>query len=454
MSHVILVVCLMGSLWLIRRDTVTRPGVSAAVWIPTLWLGVIASRPVSLWLGLGGADTLEGSPADRLFFFGLIVVSLIVLSRRNVPWSSLLARNWPLVLFYGFLLVSVVWANSPVASFKRWIKETGNILVVLVLLTEPQPLQAIRAVFVRCAYLLIPLSIVYLRYFPELGRRYSIYSGQLEVTGVTTQKNSLGTLVLVCALIFLWDWLERSRPGGLRIPRIDRWATAVIFGCGLHLLYLSDSKTSIVCLGLATFIIVSIRLPLLQRRISALGLYGLTAILAFFLLDWVFGLKDNVVSSLGRDLTFTGRTDVWRELLAVGTDPFLGTGFMSFWDDAYYRSKLPPWVAFSAHNGYLEVYLAAGFVGVALLGLLLFVTALRLNRALATAEPYAVVRFAILVVALIANLSESNFACMTPIGFLFLLATIGQAKFATAPLAEPWMSTYPLSYDSRAPLPS
>lgn len=426
MSHAILFACLALSAWLIRRDVLTRFGLTRAIWIPTLWVGTLASRPLSMWLGVGGTDTLEGSPVDRLFFFGLIFASFIVVSRRALAWGPLLARNWALVLFYGILLVTVVWANSPVASFKRWFKEVGNILVVLVVLTEPAPLQAIRAVFVRCAYLLIPLSIVFIRYFPDLGRRYS-KSGQLEVTGVTTQKNSLGTMVLVCSLIFLWDILERSRPGGVRLPRVDRWASALIFGIGLYLIYISDSKTSLVCLGLASFIIASIRLPLLQRRISALGIYGLLGAIGFMLFDWAFGIKDQVVSSLGRDMTFTGRTDVWRELLAVGTDPFFGTGFMSFWDDVDYRSRLPDWVAFSAHNGYLEIYLAAGFLGISFLALLIFVTMLRVNCALATAESYAVVRFAILVVTLIANFSESNFACMTPIGFLFLLATIGHA---------------------------
>lgn len=404
-----------------------------------------------MWLGGGGGDTLEGSPLDRLFFFGLILASALVLSRRAVRWGPLLGANWPLLLFYGFLLVTVVWANSPVSSLKRWTKEAGNLLVVLVILTEPEPLQAIRAVFVRCAYLLIPLSIVFLRYFPDLGRSYSIHSGELQVTGVTTQKNSLGTLILVCGIVFLWDWLERSRPGAVRPGRIDRWAASAIFATGLYLLYISDSKTSMVCLALAAAIIAAVRLPVLQRRISAFGLLSLFGGLALFALESTFGFSRDFIASLGRDMTFTGRTDVWRELLAVGTDPYLGTGFMSFWDDATFQDRLPGWIAFSAHNGYLEVYLAAGYAGVTVLAVFLLATALKINRALATAEPYAVVRFAILAAMLFANVSESNFACMTPLGFLFLIAVIGGVP---APVAQfsPCAVAYPLSYDRRSPL--
>ena len=97
--------------------------------------------------GFGGSvDTLEGSPLDRLFFFGMIFAALIVVSRRALSWQLVISRNWPLFLFYGFLLVSVLWANSPEASFKRWFKDFGNIVVLLVMLTEVNTPPAFRAV--------------------------------------------------------------------------------------------------------------------------------------------------------------------------------------------------------------------------------------------------------------------------------------------------------------------
>jgi exopolysaccharide production protein ExoQ len=446
MSHIILITCLALSFWLVRRDRAARPGVSSAIWIPTLWVGIIASRPVSLWLGAAGNDTIEGSPIDRMFFFVLIVASLVVLSRRALAWGPFLARNWPLVLFYGFLLVSVLWANSPLSSFKRWTKEAGNILVILVVLTEKDPLQAIRAVFVRCSYVLIPLSFVLVRYFPHLGRRYSLHTGELEITGATMQKNALGAMIVVFGLVCVWDWLERSRPGAERRSLIERFAFYVLFAAGLLLLYRSDSKTSLVAFTVAAAIVAAVRLPLLRRNIRGIGLYCMLGAAGFMLLDWVFGISTALVSNLGRDMTFTGRTDVWRELLNLKTDPIFGTGFMSLWDDAGYRARLPEWVAFSAHNGYLEVYLAAGWIGIGLLTLMLFTTGLRINQALATAEPYAVVRFAILVATLIANFAESNFATMSPIGFLFLIAVIGQARFARVSEASAPDLAYPSPY--------
>lgn len=439
--QLILLFCLYVFWRLLKRDVANRPGVSSAIWIPTLWVGIIASRPLSMWLGFGGAeDTLEGSPADRLFFIAAIFASLVVLARRRLAWSAVISRCWPLFLFYGFLLVSVLWANSPLSSFKRWFKEFGNIVVLLVILTEEDPQQAVRAVFVRCGYVLIPLSEVYIRWFPYVGRRYNIHSGVMEATGVTCQKNSLGVLVLVCSLLMLWDWFEAMQNRASqdkKQARLDGIWRAFVLSLGVYLLHLCDSKTSIVCLGISAGILSATRFPLLRKRLSMLGGLALAGGLALYLADQAFDLKGQILSDLGRDATFTGRTDVWRELRNAGTDPTLGTGFMSFWDDKQYQSKLPNWVAYSAHNGYLEIYLAGGYVGIFFLSIMLLGVGLQINRSLSWGGDYSVFRFAVYAVALIANFTESNFAEMTPLGFLFLLAAIGYAETASAVQAVP-----------------
>ncbi len=429
MPQLILLSYLLFAFWLIRRDIASRPDVSSAVWIPTLWLAVIASRPLTMWLGFGGSgDTLEGSPLDRAFYLLMEVMALVVILRRGLNLGDLVARNWPLALFYGFLFISVIWANSPFSSFKRWTKEVGNILLVLVMLTEANPMSAIRAVFVRCAYVLIPVSIILIRYFPDIGRRYNIHSGEMESIGVTNQKNSLGTMILACGLIFLWDWLERSRAEHGKRSLLDRVFPVILGFIAVWLLFLCDSKTSILSLIAGCLILLSIRMPLLRQRLSSYGTYSLVAVTVFFVVDREIGITEVIVKSLGRDMTFTGRTDVWRELLGVGTDRIFGTGYMSFWDDAKFQAKLPYWVGASAHNGYLEIFLAGGYFGVGALVLMLLGTMARINRALAGGSDFSAVRFAILVMMLIANFAESNFACMTPLGFLFLIAAIGHVQ--------------------------
>jgi exopolysaccharide production protein ExoQ len=427
LGRIILWATVFFAIWAIRRDTTRRDGVSAALWIPTLWVGILASRPVSAWLSgrfLERSEySLEGSPIDMLFFLALIIAASIIVLNREPDWASFISRNWPIVVFYLYLLVTVFWADSPLDSFKRWFKEVGNIIVIMVILTERNPWQALRAVFVRCSYLLIPLSIVFLRYFPYLGRRYS-RGGELEAIGVSEQKNSLGAMIVVCCLLVIWDLLENNQQARQKLDRVGRFLEVGILILGVYLLRVCDSKTSMVCLAVGGAILATARIPVLRNRVGSLGLWTLGVILLFDLADALFGIKESLVKSLGRDTTFTGRTDSWREIMQLHTDPLLGTGFYSFWSDPHYITKLPEWVPRPAHNGYLEVYLDGGSIGVLLLAILLAVTALRINKEMRWGGTYALVRYAALVVAVIANFSESYFARMAPVGFLFILAAI------------------------------
>jgi hypothetical protein len=77
--------------WLFVNDSKRRQGISAALWIPLLWLSIIGSRFISTWLGSQSEDVLEGSPLDRMVFLVLIVAAFIVLFKRRVDWE----RHYP-----------------------------------------------------------------------------------------------------------------------------------------------------------------------------------------------------------------------------------------------------------------------------------------------------------------------------------------------------------------------
>ena len=193
---------------------------------------------------------------------------------------------------------------------------------------------------------------------------------------------------------------------------------------GVYLLRLCDSKTSISALIIGSAILASVKLPVVRQRIGAVGNYTVAAVISFWTLDSLFGIKESVIHGLGRDMTFTGRTDVWRELLSLDIDPIVGTGFCSFWSNNYYLARLPEWVAFSAHNGYIETYIDGGTIGVALLILMLIVVGLKINRQLGDGDNYALFRFSVFLVTILANFSESHFGRMSPLGFLFLLVAV------------------------------
>src|ERR1043166_3784410 len=76
------------SVWLWREDNKSRPRLSKALWIPLIWLLLLASRPLSWWswflFGIGSSVTsdLNGNAVDRLLYSVLICLSLIVIPRR------------------------------------------------------------------------------------------------------------------------------------------------------------------------------------------------------------------------------------------------------------------------------------------------------------------------------------------------------------------------------------
>ena len=79
---------------------------------------------------------------------------------------------------------------------------------------------------------------------------------------------------------------------------------------------------------------------------------------------------EDLLAVVGRDATFTGRTDIWRIVLdAIGQKPLLGFGYYAATVD-FMRPLLVGAIgqaAVDAHNGYLDVMLGTGIVGLVLL---------------------------------------------------------------------------------------
>lgn len=211
-----LLLCILFILALFALDFKRKSNTSRALWIPWMWMSIIGSRFVSQWFGVAGPivspqQYLEGSPLDRTVFLILIACGLFILLRREIDWPMIVRRNGWIALFILYAGMSVTWSDFMFVSFKRWTKEIGNIVMVLIVLTERNPVDAIKTLLRRFAYVLIPLSIVLYKYFPAMGRSYHRWSGELMITGVTTHKNELGLLCLICGLFFLWNMLSTRR---------------------------------------------------------------------------------------------------------------------------------------------------------------------------------------------------------------------------------------------------
>jgi exopolysaccharide production protein ExoQ len=421
------VLCVLFIAYLFRREFKANPQ-DRVSWAPLVWIFLAGSRYVSSWLSLRGPGLsvggyAEGSPVDRAVFFGLIAWGLAVLARRPIAWGELLSRHKLLVGYFLFCLASLLWSDEPVILIKRWIKDLGNPIMALVMLTESRPYAAIGATIRRFSYLCIPISVLFVRYYPEMGRAYKA-SGAPMYTGIGQQKNSLGMICLIGGLYFAWRWLYTEKGQPAWRPGYPDLVLIVMMGWLLHM---SDSQTSTMCLLLGLYIFLIAKLPVLARAPSRVVPTVALSLVAFAIVESAFGVKEQIFLMIGRDASLTNRDTLWEAVLSQEVNPWVGAGFMSFWagDRMLAIWRLMGAGVNQAHNGYLEQYMNLGYVGVgwivAIMAMALWNVHCHLTRG--DGSP-AMFRFALIAAAAMYGYTEAAFYGINPMWVLLLTACI------------------------------
>lgn len=431
-----LFLCCLFVAYTLRSTVHASRGVTAQLWVPTIWLAIIASRPISFWLNPGGMgldpSTLEeGSTIDRGVYSVLIILGVLILSRRRLRLSALFERNGWLILFLVYAALSTVWSDFPFVAVKRYIKYLGMITMALVVLTEPDPLAAFQLMLRRCAYVLLPFSLLLIKYYPDLAVDYDSWTGVQMFTGVAQNKNMFGQLLLVVGLPLVWVIHTHIKAITLATKAclIDAFHLFLVF----YLFIRIDSKTSLTAfiLGIGVFCF-SAWSPLRQR----IGTVLLSGPAAFLILDSTLGVSEAVIRALGRNPTLTNRTDIWAELAAINSNWVLGAGFDSFWMGD--TLKLISRRINEAHNGYFEIVLNLGLVGLALFIPFILSTYVKCRRRLINSLTYGRLSLSLFVIVLIYNIAESGFRGLAPTLFVFFF--IG-------------LDVPPLTADTRRPTP-
>jgi exopolysaccharide production protein ExoQ len=416
--------------FLFRRDIRQRPDISGALWLPLIWLVISCSRGLSLWLNIfglpvsGGTSVEEGSPLDAWFFFILIAAGLYVLSNRGVRLSEIVGNNQWLTIFLLYCLISIIWSDFPFVAFKRWIKVIGHPIMALIVLTEPDPKEALKRLMKRCAYVVVPVSILFIKYYPELGRGFDRWTGEPFNTGITTNKNALGADCLILGFFFFWYLLQTWQTDR------DRWRRnelRLIFGFLIGIWWLlsqAHSATAVTSLFAGALVVVLVGMRSINKNF--VGTYLLAALTLLVVAELTFGISGRFSETLGRGSGLSGRTLLWEALLGLHTNPILGTGFESFW-----LGKRPEqlegifwFIPNEAHNGYLETYLTLGLIGVFLLLGLFVATFRKIRLELFRNFDWGRYRLGLLAAVILYNWTEAAFKTLNPIWFVFFLIAL------------------------------
>jgi O-antigen ligase len=159
----------------------------------------------------------------------------------------------------------------------------------------------------------------------------------------------------------------------------------------------------------------------------------------------LFGGESFLVQSMGRQSNLSGRTEIWAALIPVAHNALLGAGFESFWISSgavefHHTLALQGWYQpqglNEAHNGYLEVYLNLGVLGLGLIALILTsgyrlaVAAFRRNASIGG------LMTGYIIVAVFYNITEAGLRMMGVPWIFLLLAILTSSGVASGVIGE------------------
>jgi O-antigen ligase len=428
-----------------------RPS-NALIW-PTIWYLVTSSRAFGYWLSLwhipipgGTGDPTEGSVIDRWFYSVLTAIGLWILSQRDFSWRETFRRNPWLSALLAYMCASVLWSHYPYVSFKRFIKVMGSIVMACVVLSEPDPLAAFSTVIRRCLYIHLPMSIICVKYFRDIGVSFDWNGTTQAWQGISTSKNGLGQVCMLGILFFFWEVRRNWKEYGWK--NID----LLFLLMAINLLKGSEQSVSMTAISVTLFaLLVFLRIqslrsrPLLVRPFVSKVFYVTIATICLVLIHSVVMFPENsifgrIILFLGRDITLTGRTLIWRDVYAVASaNPLFGVGVGGFWIGRL--ANIPwnahmTWVLGQAHSGYVDTYLQLGYIGAFLLLGVLITSMYRLVDSVGENFDFACFRITLFLTIIFVNMTESVYLRGDHHLWLILMIVLWQVR-STGKSAEP-----------------
>lgn len=202
------------------------------------------------------------------------------------------------------------------------------------------------------------------------------------------------------------------------------------------LLLMCRSKGMLVCwmevMGAASVFALARRGPV--WAVAAVWIAGAAGTVLGLLLAFDPGA---ILTALGKSETLTGRTDIWASVLRrISESPWLGYGFAAFWEKgsipAEVVKKETGWMVPNAHNGWLDLILQVGWIGVGVLVVVMLIALVGcIIRSRARVDGYFGLLFLIYYVA--TSLSESVLELHNSLAWALFIAVFA---FACGPSPE------------------
>ena len=310
---------------------------------------------------LSDEDSVDGSPLLRFLWLPIYGIACVGVLWKAKEIARVCLRLPFLMALLAVCALSFLWSIDPALSMRRSFAILMTTFAGLYIGTRYSWQTLLRAFAVTWLVVAI-VSFLTAILVPSFGRMQEVHFGAWQ--GLYFEKNQLGGHMARAAVF----------AGFLAIMDGKyRWLWSGTLLLSVALVSLSTSKSSLLglmvglgILALGIWMKRGVRVGLITVWLGTIAALALGAVFVF--------APDLVFQWLGRDATLTGRTDIWLALAdSIEQRPWLGYGYGAFWAPEsvpgnWLREALQ-WDAPTAHNGWLEVTVALGFVGLTFLAL-------------------------------------------------------------------------------------
>lgn len=387
-----------------------RTTLDQLLFVGFLLLVFVGLRPFAVpspEVGVYGAQGMTGSgdlARQLCYLFAFAALGLAALRSRGPA----VVLDMPVIVLLLLLwcLTSALWSPEPMVTVRR----AGlGLVVAFCAFWSVQALPPARALslwrWTLLAILLINIVSVHVitQAVHQPGEADAALVGNWR--GLYGHKNIAGAVTAITALLFLFAPREK---------RIGKAFDICVAGLAVYFLIGTHSKSSLGLLAVAALFgliyAVAWRRDIDRAIATVAALTVLSAGIVMMIAD--ASLLTRIISD---PTEFTGRTEIWKAEIAYFLDhPVFGAGFGSFADTggtSPLAAYAPDWVAnvSHGHNGYLQVMMTVGGIGLllTLIGLLVQPGISFWRREGGSAQKPAL--FALFVFLVLHNLMESDF---------------------------------------------
>lgn len=341
-----------------------------ARWEPIAAALCLAQFSEPLFAAVAQSQGLTDPPGYARAFFLPVYAFLAWVMWRDRAQAFAAVRAVPLLIgLLALAALSTLWSLDSGATLRRsvWLALT---IAFGLYLAWRHDWKSLLNVLAGGFIVLIVGSFALGLLAPSVGRMTFEHPGAW--SGLWTHKNTLGGVMALGVGI--------STAAAIVTPeRRKLWIGCAI--AALALVLLSTSKTALIAsmlgVGAIVFCMMMRRGPV--HMIVALASAAVVVVTGAGI---ILLAPDLIVAALGRDLTLTGRTDIWEASARfVEAKPWLGYGYYAFWlpdnGPAFWVREAVAWQVASAHSSWLELALGVGRIGVILFALQLLATLAR-----------------------------------------------------------------------------